>query len=430
MIEENKFIGTYTYKDLKEQKNIIITEELNEEEIENLKYINGESTITFSIDNYEQILKVNQKLKEINKTNKIIINIKNKTNFNNFIFNNNIVEKNIFIKTPDLEQTSLENYLKFEKILYEMIKGTDNLSTFEKYIYAYNITKHFKLYKENDEELNDSRKLYSILTNEYMVCDGYARLFSDLLTKLGIQNKYFDFDVDTSYDDVEINQIEFKEVIRTKDKGHARIYINLVDPKYNIDGYYVSDPTWDNDLERDYYNYLVMTDKETTYDKRYIYMDYMDIFNIDNINEYIEKIKRVKNSGDYKRFLFEFNKVIKVIKEIDIEGFNNLSLRYPYLKETLNKWPNNITDLVYDLGTTILKKVNKRISGDTIFDAVRNVYKNSYGYKEEELDKVLNEVREYNRARHEVHFPTRFKVNKDESIEHIYSENKFESRKL
>lgn len=427
---EKYLIEYFRYKDLINSKAINLHNELKDEDIENLKYINPDTMIIFHINNYEHIFNINKKLKDLNKNNTIKIIIKDKLQFNEFIFKNNIKDKNIYVDTPDLESVSLNDYLKFEKILYEMIKNTNNLSPFEKYIYAYNITKQFKLYKENQEEKNDSRKLYSLLVNEYMVCVGYSRLFGDLLSKMGIENNDLSVSVDTSYDSVKINKIEFKEVKSINLEGHARRYVHLVDPKYNIDGYYISDPTWDNDLEHDYYNHLAMTDKETTYSKRYLYLNIMDVFNVDNISEYIEKMKRIKNNSDYKRFIFELSRVIDVIKKIDASSFATLSSKYVYLNETLNKWPNNITDLVYDLGTTILKKVNKRISGDTIFDAVRNVYKNSYGYKEEELDKVLNEVREYNRARHEVHFPTRFKVNKDESIEHIYSENKFESRKL
>ena len=39
-------------------------------------------------------------------------------------------------------------------------------SPFEKYIYAYNITKRFKEYKENDEDRTKARNIYDILFNE------------------------------------------------------------------------------------------------------------------------------------------------------------------------------------------------------------------------------------------------------------------------
>jgi len=426
---EKTLIGYLRYRDLISKKGLTLDRELTLEELDNLKYINPDLMIVLIIENFEHINVVNNRLKELGKTNNIMIKLDDKNKFNEYIFNHSITDKNIYVETPDLENVTLNDYLKFEKILYSMIKNTNNLSPFEKYIYAYNITKQFKEYKENEQNKNDSRKLYSLLVNEYMVCVGYSRLFGDLLSKMGIENKDLSIGVDVSYDDVSNYELEFRESIPTEYAGHARRYVHIVDPKYNLDGYYISDPTWDNDLTHDYYNHLAMTDKEVTNAQRYLFFnEYLDVFNINNLDEYIEKMNRIRKKYHYNDFIFEVKRIINVIKEIDIKLFNELYEKYNFIDELPYKWPESITDLIYEIGNKIINKVNKSIDSDTIMMAVKNVYKNSYGYSESELESKLDVIRQENLKRQNKKFPTRYKINQDGSSEIIMSEeNKFES---
>ena len=428
---EKSLIGYHKYKDLTTKKGIYLDRELTEEELYNLKYINPDLMITLDINNYEHINIVNNRLKELDYKNNIKIKLEDKNSFNDFVFNNNLEYSNIYVETPELECVKLNDYLKFEKLLYEMIKNTNNLSPFEKYIHAYNITKQFKEYKENEKDKDESRKLYSLLVNEYMVCVGYSRLFGDLLDKMGIGNVDLSVSVDTSYDNVSSKETDFNDSIPVTKDGHARRYIHIIDPKYNIDGYYIADPTWDNDLEHDYYNHLALTDMETTNSKRYLWINEMDIFNVNNINEYIEKMNIMKReNNDYNSFLFAINRLLNKVKRIDIALFNTLSNKYHFIKENVFNWPNNITGLIYDLGELIVNKVNKTIDSDTIFKAIENVYKNSYGYSDLELNNILGKVRKENIERQSKMFPSRYKINQDGSTEVIYDENKFEGRKL
>ena len=428
---ERTLIGYHKYRDLISKKGIFLDRELTEEELYNLKYINPDLMITLNIDNYEHLNVVSNRLKELGYKNNIKIKIDDKNSFNDFIFSDKLSDMNLYVETPDLESVKLEDYLKFEKILYGMLKNTNNLSPFEKYIYAYNITKQFKDYKENEQDKNASRKLYSVLVNEYMVCVGYSKLFGDLLTKMGISNFDLSVSVDTSYDNVSSKEFEFKESKLITKEGHARRYIHIIDPKYNIDGYYVADPTWDNDLEHDYYNHLAMTDNEQANTRRYMYLNDMDIFNVNNINEYIEKMNIMKReSKDYTKFLFGFNRLLGKVKLLDINTFNRLAGKYDFINKDTYYWPDNITGLVYDFGDLLINKVNKTIDGDTIFKAVENVYRNSYNYSEEDLFLKLEEVRKENIERQNKNFPSRYRINQEGTSEVLYDENKFEGRKL
>lgn len=427
---EKTLIGSFKYRDLIDKKAINLDRKFTNEELYYLKYINSDMVINLDIEDFSHINEVNDRLKELGKDNKIVISLneKSKVKFNEFLFNNEINDKNIYVITPDNVRVNLSSYLKFEKILYEMIKNTNNLSPFEKYIYAYNVSKQFKIYKENEQNKDDSRKLYSLLVNEYMVCVGYSRLFGDLLSKMGMENMYLGVSVEVSYDDVKDDELEFNEVKVVERDGHARRYVHIVDPKYNIDGYYVSDPTWDNDLEHDYYSHLAMTDKEATLGGRYIFTNYTDIFDVNSIDEFIEKMNRLRSKYHYRDFINEFRRLINVLQDIDINLFNKFKEKYIFIDKTPMYWPDSITDLIYDFGNEIVNKVNKSIGSDTIFKAVESVYRNSYGYSEEELSTKLESVRKENIERHKKQFPTRYRINLDGSSEIIMNEeNKFES---
>lgn len=147
---------------------------------------------------------------------------------------------------------SIEEYIQEENILNNLVKDIKygNLSQFEKYIYVYNIVKNFKPYQENEEQLGDSRCLKCILKNDYMVCVGFSVLLKTLLDKVNIPcvdlSTYFYLPIDDKNDNLEL-------------VGHQRNLIKIDDDKYNIHGIYVSDPTFDHNMEKDLYNNCILT---------------------------------------------------------------------------------------------------------------------------------------------------------------------------
>lgn len=429
-----KLIDHYTYEDLStgKKKFIYLYKELTIEELENLKYIHPNTNIELNDDLCLNFQQIQNKLKELKKDNKIILKLSNKQKFNEFIFNTKIDETNLFVNWDNSELPVLE-YLKFEKLLYQLVEPAKNLSPFERYIYAYNITKQFKEYKENNEDLLSARRLYSILVNEFMVCVGYSTMFGDLLDKLGIVNMDYHVDVEVSYDNVKNFKEFVPEEISMKKGGHARRYIHIKDPKYNIDGFYIADPTWDNHLTKDFYNHLALTDSEVTNSRRYSYVsngnNMTEVFNINSLEEFYEKLNYFVKRIDYldvkrskKRVILS---LIETLEKIDIKFINNLRSKYEFIDEY--RWPDNILELVDEIGNYILKYVNKPISGDTIMKAVEEVYRHSYGYKEEDLHSKLSEVRLYNQKRQNFSFPKRYKEYEDVRKEIYDNEiNKFE----
>jgi len=427
-----KLIGKETYSRLLHGVFITITDDITDYELENFKYISEYCEIIISNDNIDDYKKILKRLKELNLNIPISFNINNvnKDEFYEFILNNNISDDNIYVQVKHYsnavtnDKVKLCDFLKYEKILFEMIKDAVNLSPFERYIYAYNITKQFKIYKESEYNKQDSRWLYRLLNNEYMVCVGFSNLFGDLLNKLGINNVGLSTDVDNSYKGIKKDAIDIHDIKSVEFGGHNRRFVHLVDEKYGINGFYVADPTWDNDLEYDYYNHMIMTNNEVTYAKSYVKLSFDDIFNVKSIEEYIFKMKSIFNRSDNDLFKNQIKFILEIIRDLDNNFYNILCNKYPYVKNLSSfKIFPNVTSLIYELGIYIVSKVNKTVNGETIFNGVREIYKHSYGYNDDILDETLDNVREYNKDRHKKFFPIRYRVNKDGSMEIIMNEN-------
>ena len=242
--------------------NLYIYSEISEEQKEKVKNITPDTTIVIREANEEETIKILDTLLQLGIKSNIELTADDKEKFNHTkMFKDDKYDKlNIIIKGPQINSIKLTEYKYYENILYRFIEPAQNknYSPFEKYIYAYNVTKRFKKYKESENRA-ESRDLYKLLESDYIVCAGYSNLLIDLLTKLGIPARFAKLTVAT-----------VKEGEETKNEYHARVAYSMKDPKYNIDGYYIADPTWDNSEEQDYYNFVALTSKEMNYGNRLI----------------------------------------------------------------------------------------------------------------------------------------------------------------
>lgn len=300
--DSKRLIGYDCYEDLIKKDSFSFSEPLSDETIKNLQYVKDDGIkISFSgFDDFENMFKVIDRLESLGKKYSCQITVQSKNNydykneFNNFIFSHAKYLDNdkITIGVGILETYPLVDYVKYEKRLIEMIKPAINMSPFEKYLFAYNIVKKYKEYKENENEKDQSRNLYSILDGEYMVCVGYATLLNDLLTKLGISSCHYSVGVDTGFDKVDKEALVIPDDIEVNREGHARVKVHIVDPKYGIDGIYFADPTWDNDMEKDTYNFAAMTPSEYNGLYRYNFLDFYNVdelFFVNSLEEFYQK---------------------------------------------------------------------------------------------------------------------------------------------
>ena len=394
-----KIIGYYYLDDLEKYDRLCLHKELNRKELENLKYLNDNNQLKLEENSWGSLNDIIKRLKKLEKNNKIVLEINDKEVFNKFIFNERVIDYENLVVKYKLDRYYLTDYIYFESLLYKIVEPAKDLSPFEKYIYAYNIVKNFKEYKESDRKLL-SRELYYILENEYIVCVGFCELLSDLLFKLNIPN------IDLG--------IEGKDKKDNSSWNHQRLYINIKDDKHGINGFYVSDPTWDNDLEVDYYNHLALTNKEAKLECDFHYQKFdseYGVFDTSSLEDLYLKINNLIEEG-------KIVDLLKMIQNLDINYYNYLKDKF--CMKTSNK------KMINELAIYIYNHINNEILGDTIMSAVEVVYRHSYGYKEEDLKDKLEEVRNINSKRQNCLFPSKIGVNSDTELDIIVLQNKFE----
>ena len=439
-------INGYSYKDLKEHSNDSLVSGLNfielnsnlvREDLPNVKFINPNCIIYITEDIINLLPDIISELKKNNMSNKLIIKVDNKEAFNEFIMDKNLDYPNIDIRC-NLEDVSLPDYLRMEKKLYNMVYEARHLSPFEKYIVAYNIAKSFKKYKENEEE---ARNLYSILENEYIVCVGFSNLFGDLLDKLGLKSVNMSLSVDTSYDLADSNLEAVEGTLKeTIEAGHARQIVKITDEKYGIDGVYFADPTWDNDLNNDFYNHLALTGDEVLNSRRFVWLfprNSDELLYVNSIEEFYFKLNFILdkiNSYNYNSNIktSDENNLEFVLRELlfdKLEKLDPLFLKqlkekYPFINSVMY-WKEDLKDLIYDIGEYLVNHSNKEINGETIFKAVSNVYRDFYHKSEDEIDSLMPRLISSNQKRQEIFFPKRNKVTDSNTEVIMNASNKF-----
>lgn len=423
----DRFLISYNkYSDLSKEQ-IYLNEKITKEEIENLKYLtNNKTKIIIKEENIEDAIVITTRLKELGKENHVVIDINNKELVTPKILSNaNYLNGYTDIRIG-LDIIPIKEYLRLEKILYQMVEPACNLSPFERYIYAYNVVKQYKQYKENEKNKSASRNLYAILENEYMVCVGYSHMLEDLLNKSGIKSIYRSMGVDDSYD-----KKDEKEVVNINWNGHARRFVYINDPKYGIDGFYVADPTWDNDLKNDLYNHLLLTNEEETETKRYNFLptsvssSSIELMNIQSIEEFYQKINFYLDRNPESNLKDLISNSINDIRKLDNNFIKKLEEKYPKIQDFFNPWPNE-KEILYEIGEYLLTKVNKPVLGQTIMSAVSEVYQKAYHLEGEELQNKLKETIEINNHRQHIKFPKREKIDEyGNKIELLGISNKF-----
>lgn len=250
---------------------------------------------------------------------------------------------------------SCEDTMNYIKNIGDKVKSL-NLSPFETIIFVYDIVRD-RYYKDEgkDEKYTKSRDLSEVAFGEAIVCHGYAELFKAILNYIGIET--------------------YLAPLRVKDEdiGHTRNEIYVVDPKYNINGVYYFDTTWDS-KERDKedqfllkYKYLAKTRGEMEEIENHIY-------EYNNSPKYsqdmLEKFKNALENRDIKNvfdYIMTFRRLGRVAgSKLDLnptDYFTSGGVKFENIKDELEE---------------ILKKYNKPISAETYIRAINEVRKIEY----------------------------------------------------
>lgn len=423
-------IGRYTSDDLKKKRELLIDANVSEHDLNNLKYVteNHKIVIIYSgmknnaycgvisdneMDYYQGVKKIVDRLNQLGKTNEVEIDVNSRRHFEQISFENgNNMSVNLQI-VNDGGHYTYSAYLNEERRLYSLIEHIreSDKSPLEKYLAVYDIAKKFKPYKENEDDRKQARYLRYILDNEYLVCVGFAKLLQTLLEKVDISSTDYSISIDSSYKDgFDISETPVNLT------GHARLLVNIVDPKYGIDGYYISDPTWDNKIDKDYYNHALLPMDSMQENKEMMTLTPIDyIFDVHDFKEYCDKVnvyfrhlydkRRPDISRESEKEVIEncYQKICTLIMftllELDKKAFDILKPSYDKTKSCDEK---DFTSFITKVGYIVLTKTNKKVSNDTLADAIVASKSISDG---DQLQRMKEELLESKHARDEEVFP-------------------------
>lgn len=251
--------------------------------------------------------------------------------------------------------------MKLEEEFERLVLPAKDYSMFEKYIYAYDIVKNYRPYKEDINDGRSSRDPYCILESDFLVCTGFSLLFGHLLDKLEIPSIYLESVISKTENE--------SDKIR-----HARRYSYLYDPKYEIDGLYISDPTWDNNDKYDLYEYVALTPQEMEEKEDFDWLIEDSVFYARNKEELIKMLEvlyRRSINNDFLIFLQE-----KILKKIEILD--------PKRKEKIRKLENELLNT-----KDISEKIN--ILNEEFFDYFLTLT-HSIKISEEKLKSALEAI--------------------------------------
>lgn len=164
------------------------------------------------------------------------------------------------------------------------------LSPMETIMYVYDqVRNRVYTFENEDESCFKSRDLSEVMFGDKIVCAGYANVFHVLLHYIGIENL-----------------VVFLTEKNNPRNGHARNVIYVRDDKYDIDGVYYFDPTWNSKRKNETneylyrYTYFAKTRKFMDDDKHYDFEDsFCPMYSVDMD----KKIKKIIEDEKYDRLM-------------------------------------------------------------------------------------------------------------------------------
>lgn len=428
-ISSDRILGVL-YKDVvsDEYKSISLKNDITD--FENLKYIGKDKIIKIDYKGaykedailnedkeYDKYYNIIAKLRENNQNNEVHIIVNNKEAFAKSKLYNSDFDYVVFNDAREFKSKNLKKDNELLELMVKDIKDS-SYSPLEKYIAVYNIAKKFKEFLESPNDMDESRYVDKLLYNDYMVCVGYAKFLRELLNKVGIKSYEYDVDTDISYDrgfTLEEKPIDLS--------AHARLIVDIKDPKYNIDGFYVTDPTWDNYLERDYYSHALMSFDKTSQEIRYFKLTDEDlILNCKSKEEYIDKVNllfdKLKRKSYIKTDEEALSLICKKIKDIllnlypdkyvaltkDLKEFEEK--KYSIVREEREKMEEKLSyEFIDKAGDFFIEKLGKDIKIDTLVEAACNVNKDVFNLTDEQLKVYKEDLLNKNRKKDAFNFP-------------------------
>ena len=266
--------------------------------------------IHLKTDNFIEIEKTASYLE--NKTNKISlyqVTLPTNKSYDGMVdLNFSLIADKLDIKIAgNVHSSSIKDFLNMRKAFDFFISqlNSHNLSTIEKIMYLYDITKSFQYNaEENNMDVFTSRAIESIFSTGYIVCVGYANILNQLLAGIGVNANRVSILSQQNHESLKNED----NIIAPLESNHARNIARIDDDKYDIHGVFSLDATWDSLVpgitELDSYRFFLTPPSE--YQKIYpndsyppIYSEYWGLLEgrENTYNKYSEKaIRKFKES--------------------------------------------------------------------------------------------------------------------------------------
>ncbi len=408
----NKDIGNsdLKIKDLLNNSSFIVDSRDLLEVLEVIKHRTSEkdlNTITINITDYNNLNEFVREIIDKYKNVKIMLNI-DFSNFKEDILNGLTEYENVVVKEESHEiplELAIKKELKIRELLESVESIKDKLSPFEIYTKLYQIVKDFKPYKEVDkgDDLDKSRTLSKLLFNQYIVCAGYANLLQEFCKRYNIETYYMSVMVMPGYN---------KDLNKTL--GHARLLVKMKDEKYDIDGLYVSDPTWDSN-DNSKYNHILMTFDEIKRElKGEIPFNAYDFLNVKSKKEFYA----LANNPKARKYL---NYLSFDIKDFDQDGFEKIckisSFNFDYYLEnttSLEKMADYCINFHQDI-----------ISGNSILKSLITIYKlENPSIDDKQIIEYFSKIKNNLKEREDIIHPTVVRESNKEKVFDFY-DNKY-----
>lgn len=287
----NKFVKEQNYDQIENDLRLIMDYLNGKIDIKNdIEYIeinlNEEHKENYDDESFKIIKKYIQDNQKFLKNKKVIVSGINKLSREQIECANKYFDKfqNIYyiIEGNSMPIKYADYYNTYKEIneITDKIKSL-NLSPLENLMYLYDLFRNRKYKKEEKiEDYNKSRDLTSVLSGDYIVCVGFTELFDQVAKQLG----YLTY------------EYRIKGINRN---SHIRNLVYVEDPKYDVDGLYFFDLTWDckkdenNDFLYSYKFFLKTKEEMEKYDtKKFIKNPILDIN-----DEIIEELKKYDKIG-------------------------------------------------------------------------------------------------------------------------------------
>jgi len=380
--------------------------------------------LTLNLDEAKNLL--SNILKKDLKPHQIVFSIEGKSDFNKkewekveefYIF---LSKKNIEFGFEDSDRTFTPyKVLNAKKQINYMAKPFLNkgLSPFEKLVGVYSLITQRQYVEESQQEhWSQSRSLFGVLNSDRLVCVGYAALIEEIFKKLGEKNII-----------VYQNNVGCSKDNKTLSSLHRNLIVYCKDEKYNINGYYYLDPTWDRSDDKSFpsFNFFMVPLNEIENIER----NENKIRSLDlplkDANEKKEKTKDEKIfNGSYNRILeftsddFLYNKefllhlltnfedAFNILKEFmisedlfDEDNFELMHVSEPFNKITAPHLAEVIetSKPMQRLADIVVKEKSPVVDFNNTMLAYSNVLKKlDLGFTEKEISKIINLTTKYN----------------------------------